>query len=176
MTAARRVVALVALAAIVASGCAGARGATFPPLGSTPGTVGDATAQTIHQVVGALAAVGLQAAESNHAFRPPEGALLAAAPRSILQVTLPDDPTHGYIVVYALASPEVAQAAAAGQAAYVATGPGSVLFAPGTHFVLRVVGPTAIFFTWSPENAPDARTRFIEDALSTIGTAVAPPA
>lgn len=170
-----RLVALLATATIVASGCAGATRTTFPPLGSTPAPVGDATAATKQLLIGALVAVGLQAADTISPFRPPEGPLLAAAPRSVLQVTLPDDPTHGFIVVYSLMSPQAAESAASDHAAYVSTGPGRVQFAMDAHFVLRVVGSTVVFFTWSPGSAPDARTKMIEVALATVGEAVQIP-
>ena len=166
---------LVAVATLVAVGCAGPTRATFPPLGQTPAPAGGATAATAAQVIAALAAVGLQAAESNRPYRPPEGALFAGAPRSVLEVTLPDDPNHGYVVVYALASGTAAQAAATDQATYIASGPGRVQFPLDSHFVLRVVGSTVAFFTWSPGTSPDPRTKSIEDALTTIGTGVPIP-
>ena len=166
---------LVALAAFVTAGCAGPTRATFPPLGLTPAPVGGATAATNAQVIAALATVGLQSAESNRPYRPPEGALLTAAPRSVVEVTLPDDPNHGYVVVYALASESAAQAAAIDQATYIASNPGRIQFPLDSHFVLRVVGSTVAFFTWSPGTSPDARTKSIEDALATIGTGVPIP-
>ena len=42
----------------------------------------------------------------------------------------------------------------------------------GSHFVIRTVDTTVIFFTWSPGGSPDQRTHLIEDALNTIGIAV----
>ena len=39
----------------------------------------------------------------------------------------------------------------------------------------RVVGATAVFFTWSPANSPDARIESIPAALESIGTAVPIP-
>ena len=123
-------------------------------------------------VTGALAAVGLQTVPNSRAYRPPEGPLLAAAPRSTVQATLPEDPAHGFIVVYALATPAAAQAAAEDQAAYIASGIGRVQFAPDAHFVLRVLGPTVVFFWWSPGASLDARTSLIEQALGTVGSAV----
>ena len=172
MTSHRGLVALLAAAMLAASGCAGTTRATFPPLGSTPAPVGGATETTLQQVTGALAALGLQAVEANRLYRPPEGPLLAAAPRSVLQATLPDDPAHGFIVIYALASDAAAQGAAEDQAAYIASGPGRVQFTTDAHFVLRVVRSTVVFFWWSPGAALDARTKDIEAALSTVGTEV----
>lgn len=170
-----RALVAIALVLAVATGCASPSRATFPPLGHTPGPVGDATGETTQEVLAALAAVGLAASVSLKPFRPAEGPLLAAAPRSVLQVALPDDPDHGFIVIYALADSPTALAAATDTAAYVATGPGKIQFVAGSHFVLRVEGSTVIFFTWSPDNAPDGRTHLIEDALGQVGTGVQVP-
>ncbi|MBI2781679.1 MAG: hypothetical protein HYX55_07790 [Chloroflexi bacterium] len=169
----RRVLALLAAAVVFVGACAGTTArTTFPPLGSTPRPVGDATAATSRQVVGALAAVGFQGVDAIRQYRPPEGAILAGAPRSVLQATLPDDPAHGFIVIYALASDAAAQAAAEDQAAYVASGPGRVQFTPDAHFVLRVASSTVVFFWWSPGAALDQRTKDIEAALGNVGTEV----
>jgi hypothetical protein len=147
---------------------------TFPPFGSTPAPAGDATAATRQQVIAALGAVGLQAVDSTRPYRPPEGPLLAAAPRTVLQ-TLPDDVTHGNVIIYALSSDAVAQKAAADHAAYVASNVGRIQFAQDSRFVLRQLGPTVVFFTWSPGGSPDPRLQSIQDALSTLGTEVVIP-
>ncbi len=172
MMAHRGMLALLAVATLATAACTGTTRATFPPLGSTPRPVGDATAATTALVIQALAAVGLQGADANRQYRPPEGAVLAAAPRSVVQATLPDDPAHGFIVIYALASDAAAQSAAENQAAYIASGPGRVQFTTDAHFVLRVVGSTVAFFWWSPGAALDSRTGDIETALLTVGTEV----
>ena len=179
MTAWRRGRGLLGLAMTVAAATA-ACGApttrtTFPPIGSTPRPAGEATAQTQQAIVAGLAAAGLQAGDAVRTYRPPEGPLLAAAPRSVLQVALPNDPTHGYIVIYALPSPSDALAAAKDHATYLSSGPGSIQFPPSTDFVLRVVGSNVVFFHWSPDNAPDARTSEIAGVLRTIGTEVPAP-
>jgi len=148
---------------------------TFPPLGVTPPPAGDATAAARAEVIGALGELGLQATDAVRAYRPPEGPLLAAAPRTVLQATLPDDPAHGYIVIYAFGSPTDASAAARDHAAYVSTGPGRIQYPPATRFVLRIVGSTVVFFDWSPDVSTDERTRNIEDALLRIGSGVPVP-
>ena len=170
----RALSALVAGAlALVIAGCAGATNrTTFPPIGTTPQPAGDSTAATKQQVIAALAAVGLQAVEGDRPYRPPEGPLLAAAPRSILQVPLPDDSDPAFIVIYALGSPDDAVHAAKDHVQYIGTGNGGIQFAPDTQFVLRVVGSTVLFFTWSPANSPDARTATIAQTLSAIGTEI----
>lgn len=166
---------LAALVAAVAAGCAATTRTTFPPPGSTPGPVGDATAATVGQITGALASVGLQAVEANRAFRPPEGPLVAALPRTILSVALPDKPEPAWIVIYAAPSPEAANTAAQDHAAYLASNTGGIILPPGTRLVLRVVGSTIVFFTWLPGGSPDPRLQQVEDTLRAIGTEVQVP-
>ncbi len=168
------ITASVVLLALAACGGVTTR-TTFPPLGSSPRPAGDSTGGARGQVVAALAAVGLQAAETTRSYRPPEGPLLAAAPRTVLQVTLPEDPAGGFIVFYAFNSAVAAQAAAEDNAAYIASGPGRVQFPPGSHYVHRIVGSTVVFFTWLPDAAPDPRTQTIEDTLLGIGSGVTVP-
>lgn len=173
----RRSVLAVTWLALILAACTGpvVRN-TFPPAGVTPQPPGDATEATRRLVVDALAAEGLQAVETARAYRPAEGARLAAAPRTVLQAVLPDDPTHGYIVVYALDSPAAAQAAAEDQATYAASSIGKAYYPPGTQFVIRVVGSTVVFFQWLPANSPDERTAEVARVLSTLGTGVPVPA
>jgi hypothetical protein len=172
MTPRRRLLALIAVAALATSACAGTTRTTFQPPGSSPAPPGDATAATAGLVIQALSSVGLQGAEANRLYRPPEGPLMAAAPRSVVQATLPDDPAHGFIVIYAFASDADAQAGAKDQAAYIASGTGRVQFASDAHFVLRMLGSTVVFFWWSPGAALDARAQDIEAALLKVGTEV----
>jgi len=139
---------------------------------ASPGPGGDAASATKALVVAALGGVGLQAVDSIKPYRPAETPSLIGAPRSVIQVQLPDDPEHGYVVIYSLGSAVAAEKAAFDQAAYVASPSGVVQFPPGSHFVIRMVDTTVIFFTWSPGGSPDQRTHFIEDALDTIGIAV----
>ena len=148
--------------------------ACTPPSGnvSSPGSGGDPASATKALIVGALGKVGLQAVDAAKPYRPPEAPTLTAAPRSVVQVQLPDDPDHGFIVVYSLGFATAAEKAAFDQAAYVASGTGGIQFPPGSHFVIRTVDTTVIFFTWSPGGSPDQRTHLIEDALNTIGIAV----
>jgi hypothetical protein len=149
--------------------------ACSPPSGNnlpSPGSGGDPASATKALVIGGLGAVGLQAVDAPRPYRPPEAPTLAAAPRSVIQVQLPDDPDHGFIVVYSLGSAVAAENAAFDQAAYVASGTGGIQFPPGSHFVIRTVDTTMIFFTWSPGGSPDQRTHLIEDALNRIGIAV----
>jgi hypothetical protein len=172
MTPGRRLLAMLAAAMLSAGACAGVTRTTFPPPGSSPAPVGEGAAATTGLVIHALSTVGLQGIEANRLYRPPEGPLLAAAPRSVVQATLPDDPGRGFIVIYALASDAAAQAAADDHAAYVASGIGRVQFTSDARFVLRVLASTVVFFWWSPGAALDPRTADIELALANVGTEV----
>ena len=172
-------VAGVAAAALAAGlvGCVPASvGPTFPPVGSSPVPAGALTAGARSQVEAALAVEGLQLDEAKTAYRPAEGPIFAAAPRTVIQAVLPDDPDEGYIVLYAFGTPGQALAGAQDQGRYIASGPGRVLFPLGTQFSLRVLGNIAIFFTWSPDTSTDTRTASIALALSQIGDEVPIPA
>ena len=129
----------------------------------------NAVAQTRLQIAGALATAGFQLTVPTNPVRPPESPRLAAAPRQVFQVALPDDPTHGYIVVYEF--PDTATATIAGHemATYLGTGPGKVQFPPDTSHVLRQVGTTLIFYSWSPANSPGPDTATIGRALMSVG-------
>ncbi|MGK2850114.1 MAG: hypothetical protein ACSLFN_04295 [Candidatus Limnocylindrales bacterium] len=108
-------------------------------------------------------------------FRPAEGPALASAPRSVYQVILPDDPTHGYVVVYALRDVPTAAAAGADQAAYLATGPGRVQMPIGTQHIIRQVGASVVLYSWIPGSSPDERTPLIADALASLGIGIDVP-
>lgn len=169
----RALIAAILLTATAAACASGAR-TTFPPLGATPGAAGDLTDATEALVIAALAAVGLPAAEATRPYRPPEGALLTAAPRTVIQATLPEDPTHGFVMIYAFPSTPAAEAAAADHAAFISSNQGGI-FPRGSRFVLRVVGSTVVFFWWVPESAVDPHTRQIEEALLGVGSEVPVP-
>ena len=169
-------VALV-LAAAALAGCSltGTAVTTFPPASFGAGTTTAAASETRRIVELAISGAGLRASLPSVVYRPAESASLAAAPRLVLQVQLADDPGHGYIVIYELGDATTADAAAREQAAYVASGIGFVQFPPGSEFVIRTVGATVVFFSWSPSNSPDPLTSKIPVALQTVGTDIPVP-
>jgi hypothetical protein len=138
----------------------------------TPAPVSTAVEATVAHLIDVLGDAQLQAVESQRPYRPPETAVLTAAPRAVVEVVLPQDPAHGFIVVYEL--PGEPQAADAGReyAAYLASGPGRVNFPMDTRFTLRRVGSTLVFFNWSPENWPDPRSPDIATALDGVGEGI----
>jgi hypothetical protein len=142
-----------------------------PPV-ATPGAPGDAGAATRQLVIAALSGAGVPAGETTRPYRPSEIPALTAAPRSVVQAQLGNDPDHGFVVIYAFTSAATAEKTAYDQAAYVASPAGGIQFAPGSHFVIRLVDTTMIFFTWSPGTSPDLQQQKIEDALSAVGVGV----
>ena len=162
-----RTLAAAALIAATAA-CATEPRTTYGPPGGPAGALTDATESL---VIAALGGVGLSAAEALRPYRPSEGALLANAPRTVLQVTLPDDPNGAFIVIYPMQSPQAADVAAAEQAELISSNRGGA-FPNASRFSLRVVGDTVVFFTWIPEAAIDPRTRSIEEALLGVGSEV----
>jgi len=163
---------LLVLAFVVAACGSVTTRSTFPPLGSTPQPAGDAVDATSQAVAAALAGAGLQARPSVRAYRPPEGPLLAAAPRTVLDVPLPNDPDPEAIVIYAFPTPEAATAAARDHAAYLETGTGGINRPPGTRYVIQVVGSTVVFFSWLPAASPNPGTATIAQTLATIGESI----
>jgi hypothetical protein len=167
MRGAKFLAALVAVVLAVAA-CATEPRSTFVAPGGPAGSLTDATEA---QVIAALAAVGLQAGEAQTPYLPPEAALFANAPRTVLQATLPDDPTGGFLVIYALPSAEAAEAAAEDQAEYIGKNRGGIFSFAG-RYVIRVVGSNVVFFMWIPDTAIDPGTVKIEEALLSVGTEV----
>jgi hypothetical protein len=145
---------------------------TGPAASPTVAPAGQSAAATARAVVGALGARSIQAGPAQRPYRPAESPTITGASRSVLQAVLPDDPDHGYIVIYELPTPDAAAAAGREFAEYLGTGPGRIQFPTDTRFTLRQVGDTLVFFDWSPANWPDERSATIQQALETLGTAI----
>ena len=90
-------------------------------------------------------------------------------------MTLPADPTGGFIVVYEFDDTAQAAAAAAEQQAYLATGPGAVQSPLGTRHVIRQVGTTVVYYSWLPGSSKDPGAEAIQVALETLGTGFVVP-
>jgi hypothetical protein len=153
-------------------GCAPAQTpvTTFPPASIGPSrTVSPAVNQTRAELVRVLGEANLILSDTQSAVRPAEAPLLAEAPRAVYQVTLPADPTRGYIVVYEFSDAARAAEAAAEQQRYLASGPGRVQTPEGTVYVLRQVGSTVVLYDWLPGAAEDPRAPEIQRMLETLG-------
>jgi hypothetical protein len=173
-------VGLAIVTAIVAAGCgigaARSPRVTAPALTSAPeATMSAAIAQTRGALVQALGTVNLILDEPQVPYRPAEAPVLAGVPRVIFQAVLPDDPAHGFIVVYELPTPPEAAEAAEQQATYISSGPGRVQFPPDTQFVIRRIGTTVVFHAYSRENSPDHRAADVVVALQRMGEPVPIP-
>ncbi len=176
---ARRTTTLLAAVALTLAACGAGAGSAPPagrPAASTgPGGSPSAALQASRDVVaGALGARRVVIDQPQLAYRPAETGAFARAPRTVIQAVLPDDPTHGYIAIYEFRDPAAASAAAAEQAAYVGSPVGRVQFPTGTQFVIRVVGPTAVFYA-SPPDSPDDQEPDVVAALGGVGTDVPVP-
>ena len=102
-------------------------------------------------------------------YRPAESPLLTAAPRLVLQANLPGDDAHGFIAIYDFADAAGAYAAGTEMADYLASGPGRIQFPNDAKHVIRQVGSTIVFYTWSPANSPEAEAAKVATALETLG-------
>ncbi|MEP6639055.1 MAG: hypothetical protein ABJC39_06865 [Chloroflexota bacterium] len=155
---------------VAACGTTDVPGLTFPVASVGPGTtVSPAVSQTRVELVRTLGQYNLVLSDTQVPVRPPEAALLAAAPRAVYQVILPKDPGRGFIVVYEFQDPDRAAAAATQQQAYLATGPARVQTPPGTVSIIRQVGSTVVFYDWLPAAAQDPSAAAIQSALETLG-------
>ena len=167
-----------ALAALLVAGCGIAARTTGPitPAPATPiPSVPLAIEQTRLQVEGALRAGGFLLERLEDPFRPPESAALAAAPRVAFKVRLPADPGQGQIVIYEFPDTERAASAGREMAEYLASGPGQVQFPPDAQHVLRQLGTTIIFYTYSRENASNDDVATIATVLDAVGQGIAIP-
>jgi hypothetical protein len=145
-------------------------GSTSPSASLAPTrTVSPAVNQTRAELVRVLGAANLVLADTQAPVRPAESPLLAGAPRAVFQVTLPADPTRGFIVVYEFPDAARAAQAAAEEQRYRASGPGRVQTPPGTVHVIRQVGPTVVLYDWLPDAALDLAAPEIQRALETLG-------
>ena len=100
---------------------------SIAPATARPGaSISPAVLQTRSAIVAALGPAGLQLADAQRAFRPGESARVAAAPRAVYQVVLPEDLDGGYIVVYEFRDAAAAVDAGNDLAGYLGTGAGRV--------------------------------------------------
>jgi hypothetical protein len=167
-----RLLAGVLVSTLLIAGCADldagpTGGPVATPIGSPAGGPGATAARDA--IFDALGRSNLIVAETAAPFRPPESAPLAAAPRNVYQVTLPQDPDKGFIVVYELPTQADAAADAEAQREYLASGPGRVQSPQGTDSVIQQLGSAVIVYLWLPADARDPAAPRIAEALRTIG-------
>ncbi len=146
-------------------------------IGSAPPSIPPTTAaadRTHTQVVRALEAASLQTQDPRTQYRPGESESLAVAPRRLVQAILPDDPQNGYVVIYELPSATAADEAGREMLAFASKGPGSMSYPRDSQFVMQRVGPTLVFFTWSPEVSGTGGAAAVAAALTAVGEPVRP--
>ena len=139
--------------------------ATMPP-------TGEAAQKTHDLVVSTLAAASSLVIDPQTPYRPGESPELIDVPRRLLQVVLPSDPTGGYIVIYELPSNGDADRVGRDFADYLAGGPGAIQYPRDAQFVIRRVGPTLVFFSWSPSVSPDPEVGRLAATLEAVGVSV----
>lgn len=168
--------AILALAIALGGVAGGACAAAGPPAASVPPpsigparTVSPAVNQTRAELVRVLGTASLLLADTQAPVRPAEAPLLAEAPRVVYQVTLPADPTRGFIVVYEFSDASRAADAAAEEQRYLESGPGRIQAPQGTVHVLRQVGSTIVLYEWLPGAALDPAAPDIQRTLETLG-------
>jgi hypothetical protein len=172
---------MLAAASIAAGGllaaCVGGAPAvrTSGPLPTVRPSASAAIQATLVQLDGAFRASGLVLESTLTAVRPAEPPSFAGVARWPFHALLPDDPAGGYFVIYEFPDPAFATDGGRDLAAYIASGPGRVQYAPDVRFVLRQVGSTLVFYPWSPASSPDARTPDVAAALASVGSEVPIP-
>ena len=86
---------------------------------------------------------------------------------------VPSEPQGEFVVIYELSSANEADRVGREFAAYLAGGTGAVQYPRDARFVIRRLGPTLVFFPWSPSVSPDPRVAELAAALEKIGTPIA---
>lgn len=163
---------LLPVVLLVVAGCAptGQPAPSVPVASSGPTrTVSPVVNQTRAELVRVLGTANLVLADTQAPVRPAEAPLLSGAPRAVFQVTLPADPTRGFVVVYEFSDSNRAAEAAAEEQRYLASGPGRVQSPEGTVHVLRQLGPTVVLYEWLPGAAKDPSAPDIQRVLETLG-------
>ena len=166
--------AVLLLAGCFAPGGGDQPGPPGPPLPTPQASLSAQVDGTVSLVRAALAKANLQLDTPVVPYRPSEPVGLAAAPRAILQVTLPGagamDPDQGYVMVYDLTSTAVATDRGQELAAYLGSGFGQTNYPLDAQFAISQVGGTIVFTWWSASRAADdalAQTAF--DAVASVG-------
>ncbi len=139
--------------------------ATIPP-------TGDAARYTHDLVTQTLTDANFQVVDPQSPYRPGESPALINVPRRTVQAVLADDPDKGYIVIYELPSNGEADRVGKDFAAYLGSGTGAIQYPRDAQFVLRRVGSTLVFFSWSPQVSPDPEMARLAATLDTIGQPV----
>ncbi len=167
-----RVAAAVLLLVTAVAGCGFAAQVVATPTPSAPAapSLDAVLAAARSEVAAAIAPAGFPLHDATVAYRPGESPSIAAAPRAVVQAGINAAPDRGFIVLYELASPGAAEAAAKEDAAYIGSGIGRVQFPNDAKFVIRQLGQVVVFYTWSPGSSPaPTDEQALATALGSLG-------
>lgn len=165
---------LAALLVGTLAGCAGGNSITQPP-SAAPSPVASVSAAldvSAAQIGAALRTAGILSAPSPVAYRPAESPRLAGAQRLVVKADLIGDEGQGFIVIYDFPDAGRAYDAGAEMADYLASGPGRVQFRNDARFVMRQVGSTLVFYSWTPSGAPEPGAAAVATALDGLGVPI----
>ena len=101
-----------------------------------------------------------------------ESPTLTTAPRLVLKADLLGDDRQGFVVIYDFPDAGRAYAAGAEMADYIASGPGRVQFPNNARFVMRQVGSTLVFYTWTDSDAPEPDAGTVAATLAGLGVEI----
>ncbi|HSG87497.1 MAG TPA: hypothetical protein VLA23_14250 [Candidatus Limnocylindrales bacterium] len=168
----RRALAATALVALLVAGCG--LGSVTDTAPSPPPAAQASLSPTLQaaraEVISVLGAAAIIVDDAAVDYRPGESALVASAPRHVLQAVLPEAPSGGFVVVYEFVDATAAATAGREWADYIASGIGRVQFPTGSVFTIRQDGAALVFHAWSPDGAPDPEGEAaIATALGSIG-------
>ena len=148
-------------------------GGTAPAATIKP--AGEAAQYTHDLVAKTLTDARFQVVDPQTPFRPGESPALIGVPRRTVQAVLQSDPDKGFVVIYELPTNGEADRLGREFAAYLGSGTGAVQYPRDAQFVLRRVGPTLVFFSWSPLVSPDPEMARLAATLDAIGEPVTAP-
>ena len=130
---------------------------------------GEAAQVTHDLIVKALREASFQVRDPPNDYRPGESPELYSVPRGLVQVIVPSEPKGEFVVIYELSSANEAARVGREFAAYLAGGTGAIQYPRDSQFLIRRLGPTLVFFPWSPSGSPDPRVAELAAALETVG-------
>jgi hypothetical protein len=140
-----------------------------PGVNASVAPAGTAAALSHDRVALALQDAGFVVQDPNVAYRPGETPTLLGTPRRLIQAVIPADPTHGYVIVYEFADANAADAAGKEFDAWLHSGTGGIGYPRDSQFVIRRMGQTLIFFTYSPSVSPDPDVAKLAATLGALG-------
>ena len=132
-----------------------------------------AVATTLLQLGAALRPLQLAAVPAAGTLRSAEPPSFAGVPRWPFRVALPGDPDGVVFLVYEFPDADAAVAGGRDLADYLASGPGRIQYPGDATYVIRQVGPTLVFYAWSPGGSPDRPdAQAVGTAIATLGSEI----